>query len=409
MTSDAKACTNRILFVDDEPHILSGLKRMLRSMRREWDMHFAESGQKALELMEQYTFDVLVTDMRMPGMDGPELLSRVMELHPDVIRIVLSGHSDQEMILRSVYPVHKYLSKPCPQEALISTIQRSCALRDLLDNPQLKTVISKTGTLPSLPDLYIKAVDEINSPEGSIKTVGKIIEQDIGMSAKILQLVNSSFFGLPRHISSPAEAVVLLGFDIIKAIIIGIDLFSKWDNADITLFKINDIYRHSLSTAAIARKIAASEEMEPLSVDCAFMAGLLRDVGKLVIAMNFHELFTQVTDLSTQNETPFSEVEKQILGTTHAEIGAYLLGLWGLPDSIIEAVAYHNNPEYLLTNEINVPLVVYLAKFVDKYALDIEEDELYAKLQQKIDIKFDIRAQFPHWIQIAKDVQRGAS
>ncbi len=375
-------------------------------MRREWDMHFAASGQEALDLMDRQAFDVMVTDMRMPGMDGPELLSRVMENHPEVIRIVLSGHSDQEMILRSVFPVHKYLSKPCPQEMLIATIQRSCALRDLLDNEQLKTVISKTGSLPSLPELYTRAVEEINSPEGSIKTVGDIVEQDPAMSAKILQLVNSSFFGLPRHISCPSEAVVLLGFDIIKAIIIGIDLFSRWDNADIAQFKIDEIYKHSLTTAAIARKMAAEENLEAQRVDCAFMAGLLLEVGKLVIAANFPEKFSRILEVSLQEHIPFNQAESRILGTTHAEIGAYLLGLWGLPDSIIEAVAYHNNPEYIMAEELNVPLVVFLAKRLAHYESD-DPEKIHAKLLQEMDLRIDITDHLPRWIQIVQEVQSG--
>src|SRR5262245_37814840 len=98
----------KILFVDDEPNVLQGLERMLRSMRHEWEMQFAMSGPAALERLAEQTFDVIVSDMRMPGMTGAQLLTEVSQRHPHIVRIILSGQADQEDILRSVGPTHQY-------------------------------------------------------------------------------------------------------------------------------------------------------------------------------------------------------------------------------------------------------------------------------------------------------------
>jgi DNA-binding NtrC family response regulator len=133
----------RILFVDDERKVLDGLQRMLRSMRSEWEMESAISGQEALEILEGKPFDAVVTDMRMPGMDGRQLLEQVKNLHPQVVRIILSGYTDKDLILNSVGLTHQFLSKPCDPEALKTTIARACAMRLLLEDESLISVISK--------------------------------------------------------------------------------------------------------------------------------------------------------------------------------------------------------------------------------------------------------------------------
>ena len=194
-------------------------------MRDEWEINFAPGGKEALEWMESHPVDVIISDMQMPGMDGAQLLYEVLKSHPDTVRIILSGHADREMILRSVRPAHQYLSKPCNADILKSTIQRACNLRESLADEEMKKLISKMDTLPSLPSLYIEIMKEIQSPDSSIKRVATIIEKDMGMSAKILQLVNSAFFGVPRHISSPVQAVTMLGLEMIKALVLSIHVF----------------------------------------------------------------------------------------------------------------------------------------------------------------------------------------
>lgn len=204
-----------VLFVDDEPHVLQGLQRMMRSMRQEWEIITAGGGLEALDLLSRKPVDVVVTDMRMPGMDGTQLLNEIKNSYPQIVRIILSGQSDREMILKSVRPAHQYLAKPCNDEILKSTIERSCWLRDLLADNSLKQLISRIDSLPSLPTLYLEILRELESPYSSMQKIGEIISRDIGMTAKILQMVNSAFFGFRRHIASPAEAAELLGLETI--------------------------------------------------------------------------------------------------------------------------------------------------------------------------------------------------
>ena len=333
-----------ILFVDDEPKILDGLGRMLRGTRHEWDMKFVESGPEALEILEKEPFDIVVSDMRMPGMDGLQLLTEVKKRYPHIVRIVLSGHSDQEMILKSIRPAHQYLSKPCDPETLKSTISRACSLRDLLKHSSLKRLVSQMESLPSLPSLYFEVMDELQCPEPSINKLGQIIAKDLGMSTKILQLVNSAFFGVPRHVSNPAQAVTLLGLDTVKALVLTVEVFSKFNQAELPSFPVERLWSHSIKSGAIAREIAKAENIDEELIDDAFMAGLLHDIGKLILATRLSENYKEVLELVRHQEIVFSDAEQQILGATHAEVGAYLLGLWGLPYPIVEVVAYHHVP-----------------------------------------------------------------
>ena len=155
---------SKILFVDDEENVIHGLKRMLRTMRHEWDMGFAMSGQGALDILDGEPYDVLVTDMRMPAMSGTQLLNEVMNRYPHMVRIVLSGNADQEMILKSVRSAHQYLSKPCSPEILKSTVARAHALRGVLADDSLKGLVSGIETLPSLPSLYVEIMEALQSP-----------------------------------------------------------------------------------------------------------------------------------------------------------------------------------------------------------------------------------------------------
>lgn len=334
----------KILFVDDELNVLDGLRRMLRSMRDEWVMGFAASGPEALEILERAPFDVVVSDMRMPGMDGAKLLSEVMRRYPEIIRIVLSGHSDEETILRSVGPAHQYLSKPCDAEVLKTTVGRACALRDLLNDDTLKRLVSRLDSLPSLPSLYVELMEELRSGKASMARIGEIISKDIGMTAKVLQLVNSAFFGLPRHVSSPTEAVVLLGIDTVKALVLSVHVFSQFEPAQLHTFSISELQRHSLATAARARSLTEVENLEPMLRDHAFMAGLLHDAGKLILAANLPDPYSEVIQRASAEKLPLHEAEHRVLGVSHAEVGASLLGIWGIPDPIVEAVAFHHQP-----------------------------------------------------------------
>ena len=333
-----------ILFVDEEPNVLSGLRRIMHSMNDEWDMSFAGSAHEALTIMDSRSFDVIVSDMRILCTNGTELLNEVKKKHPQTIRIVLSGQTNRDKILRSISPIHQFLSKPCDTETIKKTLTRAFTLRDLLVNDNLKQLVSQIESLPSLPAIYNEIMEALNSKDASTGKVGEIISKDMGMSAKILQLVNSAFFGLPRRLSNPAQAVIYLGLETIKSLVLSVHLFSQFDQNKLNFMSLNTLWQHSMAVAAISKQIIKTEGLGSRIADDAFMAGLLHDVGKLVLASNFSELYKQAVDLAKTGHLSIYEAESEIFGSGHGEVGAYLLGIWGLPDSLILSCAFHHMP-----------------------------------------------------------------
>jgi HD-like signal output (HDOD) protein len=330
-----------ILFVDDEPNILEGLQRMLRPLRHEWSMHFANSGAEALNKFEELPMDVIVSDMKMPGMDGAQLLSAVMEKYPHVIRIILSGYSEKEMIIKSVGTAHQYLSKPCDSDTLQMTVKRVSALRNLLTNETLRGLVSQLPNVPSLPTLYTELIDELGKAEPSTRAVGEIVKKDIGMTVKLLQMVNSAFFGLRRRVSDSTEAVEFLGLDTISSLTLGLGIISQMESRAAGAI-LAELWSHSMAVAVMANKIAICEDRS--TANDAFTAGLLHDLGKVVLATNLPAKFKMVDELVKQENISGTEAEKRIFQATHAEVGAFLIGLWGLPAHIVGAVEFHNTP-----------------------------------------------------------------
>lgn len=354
----------QILFVDDEPNILKGLQRSLRPLRKYWDMTFSEGAENALKLLEKESFDVIVSDMRMPEMDGSQLLAIVQEKYPAMVRIILSGHADQEMIMNSVKSAHQYLSKPCEKKVLVTTITRSCALRDLLNKKVLRDLLGGIQTMPSIPSLYARIMEELQSPDASVASVGEIISKDMGMTAKVLQLVNSSFFGIVRHISNAQEAVTLLGIDVVKTLVLGIEVFSTFKNAS-SVISVDNIHDHCVRTGVIAKEIAFLEKMNKEKTDNAMIASILHDLGKLLLAEHFTDDYKTVMEITHQKGVPVFEVEKEIFGVTHAEVGAYILGLWGLPETIIEGIAFHHTPAKFIAKEFELCGLIHVGELME--------------------------------------------
>jgi putative nucleotidyltransferase with HDIG domain len=334
----------QILFVDDDCNILEGLQRALRTQRHDWDMQYVMSGDQALEIMDAKSVDLIVTDMRMPEMDGADLLREVMKRHPETIRMVLSGQADSQLVMKAVGVAHQFISKPCDPETLKSIVNRAISLRALLKDSGLKSIISEMDTLPSVPTLYLEMAEEVQSPESSIQKVGRIIARDPAMTAKILQLANSAFFGLRRRISNPADAVAYLGLDHVQHLFLAVHAFSQFSPPPTTSFSIELLWEHSLATAELAKSIAKEEEASKAIAEDAFTAGLLHDIGKLMLACRLARRHGEAAYVAKMRGVPLWVAEREILSVTHAEVGAYLLGLWGLPDSIVESVAYHHCP-----------------------------------------------------------------
>jgi HD-like signal output (HDOD) protein len=393
----------KVIFVDDEPKLLMGLKRMLRKKEKEWDMYFVESGEEALDTLNKMDFDVIVSDMRMPGMDGAQLLSKVMEKYPQVIRFILSGQSDKEVTIKSVGFTHQLLAKPCAAKDLINMLERACALRDYLSDPSLKSLVSQIDTLPSLPDIYLKIVEEVRSPNSSLEKIGEIISSDVSMTSKVLQLVNSAYFGPPKHILSPIEAAKYLGIDMLKGLVLTTNIFSSFKIKDVEQLSLSQLRDHSLFTGTLAKEIASNVSSDKIIADESFMSGVLHDVGRIVLAASLPDKYNEIPKLIEKEKINAQEAEKHIFKATHSQVGAYLLGLWGYPQVIVEAVLYHHNPSECNTIEFTPLTAVHVANAMDTcygYAydsLEIDNDHV---------AKVGMSGRIETWKKINKDLSK---
>ncbi len=337
----------RILFVDDEPLVLDGLRDLFRKQRREWDMVFAPGGLEGIEALGGEPFDVIVSDMRMPRADGNAVLQAARDRQPGAARVILSGHAGREAELAALTVAHQFVSKPCEPAMLRAIIERACALPALLANPQLRQIVGRLGRLPSPPKLYWDLTRATARPDVTMQELADLVEQDPAMTAKVLQLVNSAVYGSARHHASVHQALVYLGTQRLKALAVTAQVFLE-GRASARGVDLEAVQQHAADVAALAQQFVG----DPGRAEIVFTAGLLHEIGKLVLAIGAPDEMEEVSRVCAATGALPHDVEQDILGTTHGEAGAYLLALWGLPLEIVEAAQHHHHPERAPTDVV---------------------------------------------------------
>lgn len=334
----------RILFVDDDQDLLDGLRDALRPYRHRWAMRFVTSGEDALATLDGQSYDVVISDLRMPGIDGASLLELVRDRCPAAVRIVLSGHAELRMVARAAAAAHRLIAKPCETDELARVIERSCALQELANRVELDRRAIGASRLPSVPRLYAQLSELLSSGTAGAGDVGRVIEQDIAMAAKVLQLANSAYFGRRSPISKVADAVAYLGLETLRALLLHAEAFRAFEiNPPILGFDLEELHRHCTRVARLATTLLGDTANGP----DVFTAGLLHDVGLLILASRDREGLATTIALAREQGRPTHQIEREQHGITHAEVGAHLLALWGLPHTVTEAVAGHHDTTWL--------------------------------------------------------------
>jgi HD-like signal output (HDOD) protein len=349
----------RILFVDDEPRILESLQRLLHSYSGQWHVAFAQSGDEALSTPGLNEFDVIVTDMRMPGMDGAQLLEQVRDRFPGIVRIVLSGYFDAQAALRAAPVAHQFLLKPCDITKLRDAIERSSEINAILTDEGIRRAVTAVGELPSMPQTWPALVRALEARSASPDEIAAIVQGDVGVAAKVLQLVSSAFSNSAEQVTTVETAVSYLGLDAMKHLV-GTVKLSGADRPDerTGAFSMAEFQDHSRLVAAVAARLPVRESVAALCPVAAF----LHDVGKLVLASRFPEQFETALIRAAREHRPLYLVEEEMTGTSHAKVGAYLLGLWGLPAEIVFGVSHHHHPDLsVMGGDPGIAEVIYVA------------------------------------------------
>lgn len=347
-----------LLFVDENAGALRELERVLQGLRREWKLDFVTSIEEAKEALRSADLDVLVTQGALANDAGVEVLAFARECSPKTVRLVLAGQGEPALGMKYVGLAHQCLAAPVEPTTLRQVVARVTAGGFALRNERVMSLVAKLKHLPSLPTIYLQLVRLMNDPSASMQEVGNLIASDMAMTAKVLQIVNSSFFGLARHIHDPSEAASYLGIYTVKALVLAADVFAQYEKRPARDFSASVAARHSQQVGSAARAIAQTQNATPLKVDQSLVAGLLHDIGKMLLASNFPEEFQRA---HRNPHVPPLEAEREVFGANHAEIGGYLLGLWGLPPGVVEAVRFHHAPAESGEREFTALTAVHVA------------------------------------------------
>jgi HD-like signal output (HDOD) protein/CheY-like chemotaxis protein len=341
-----KSCVmkNRILLVGQDQPLWRQFMQHASAMESPWTVELARNAPEARAMLDRFSFAAAVADVQLMDSNGLDLLDEIMRRQPKTLRIVLSDITDTENTVKCVGRGHHHLLKPCDVPTLLDALNQGLALESWLPSEAVQGLIAQMRKVPSPPHIYFQVASEVQSPDASVQKVGEIIAQDPAITAKVLQLANSALFGLQLQVVDPVEAIGYIGLETTKALVLLSHTFSAFENLKLSVFSVEALWRHSVSTGQGARRLGEFERVGNELTEQAFAAGLLHDIGKLLFAANMPGLFVEALALAREQKRTFWEVESQVLGACHSELGACLLGIWGLPTALVEAVALHHHP-----------------------------------------------------------------
>jgi putative nucleotidyltransferase with HDIG domain len=357
-----------------------------------WVVSTVYSGSEALALLDETSFDMVIASMVLPGMNGLDLLRATMVRHPNAVRVLLLDRPEPECMLNAVGIAHQYLVKPCASDDLLATVCRLLSLDQFFTSDPLRRVVSRIQQLPSPPAIYFRLMQELARPDATTERIGQIIAQDPSLTAKLLQLANSAFFAVSQPVVSVPDAVQIIGFNMVRSLSLSLGLYASLNGEAVGEYNSDRLYLHSLATGLLAQKILSEEGADSATVDAAFTAGVLHDTGKLVLASALPELYRRAIQLAADELIPQWQAEANVFGVSHAEVGAYLLGLWGLPPAIVEAVAWHHQPRRREPATLGALAAVHIADYLQSRHLPanrrpmvVQIDEAYIQALHLID------------------------
>lgn len=357
MSRIRKKMGKKILFVDDEAAILKAIRREF--MDSDYTSFYAISGQDALAILYENKIDVIVSDMRMPSMDGYQLLQKVKYLYPDTIRIILSGYADKDLLFKTISKNIAKINivKPWKSDELLNAINDVFNTYEILNNDKIKDFLKSSQSLYTLQVLFSEVNRLIDDDASSLDDLVKVINRDQTMTAKILNTVNSAYYGIKT--GSIKTAIAQLGYLNIKSIIAAIALFDNDTNSYYKELLWNHTSLVNTFTIQIYEKL-----LKKKIPDTYLTAGLLHDIGKVIFYRISENKYENIVKMRDENQKiPVDVCEKNIFGYTHEEIGAYILNWWEMPAAMIETALHHNNPSASSKINREIVSVVHIADY----------------------------------------------
>lgn len=362
----------RILCVNDETRALEQWRRMLLERERGWEVRLATSNADALSVLQSWPPDAVIAASHPPVSDGVGLLSHVRDQRPETIRIVVGEVSANENSLRALKVVHRALPETVDGDLLVETLRRTLLMRDYVSQPELRALLGKVGQLPAVPSVYAELTRRLSDPSVSVFELGELVAEDSALTVQVLRLANSAYFGRGQVVTRITDAAARLGTRLLRSLVLTAEVYGHMPVSPALREKIEDMQRH----ASLVARIASGLDPRAAWKDDAFTAGLVHDIGKLLMISRLPELYARIEREAADSYRQEYEVELETLGAHHGSLGACLLGMWGLPSTVIEAVHGHHDLALEVPHTLNAVRAVAIADRLAHAATDTEELKL---------------------------------
>jgi putative nucleotidyltransferase with HDIG domain len=405
-TSSVAPAHRRIVLVDPGAEICQMLREAMAAAGPHWQVEWAVGGEEALRKLDGAAADVVVADEQLAEMDGVTLLTRVRDRHPTAIRMILSEAASSQRPSVAAMVAHRMLAKPCNVAELETAIRRSCDLRTLTGEAEAYRRTMAVAALPSRPGVYMDLNQVLSDPNWQPSHIAAVVERDVALSAKVLQLANSALFGLTQEVTSVQAAVMYLGVDTVRSLALTAEAFGKLAPRNTEGFSIDEFQNHAMLVARVTAAVLPAGRVQQEAVTAA----LLHDIGKLVLVAERGSRWAELNREAVERRLPLHEVEAEREGVTHADLGAHLLSLWGLPDGIAEAVAHHHRPVAVEGLELDAVAAVHIANALAHELHPPQEGAApYQPLEEELLDRLEIRPRLDLWRRLARQLDAAAS
>jgi HD-like signal output (HDOD) protein len=329
----------RLLFVDDEPLILDGIRNALLFAPEEWTADFAPSGADAIRMLQERFYDVVVTDMQMPGVTGADVLQQAHDHSPTSIRMILSGEANAALAERGIPLAHEFVPKPADPHDLFAAIERIDGVARSLAEVTKAELLSAVEMLPAQGTQFRRLQASL-AREADVAEIAEVVEQDLAIAARVLRTANSGFYGFNRSVDSVRDAVVRLGAQTISGLVLQAEVGGWVDEQHAG--RVAALNEHALASCRHLTDRLGHE------IPAAGLVGLLHDIGRLLLLArrpdDFIALEPPVED-EADTEVDLARIERRAFGLTHAELGAAMLEIWHTDPMVVQAVRHHHDAE----------------------------------------------------------------
>jgi len=387
----------RILFVHDDANTLEKLRRTLLEREHDWQVRIERTTRAGIDTFHAWMPDAVVAGVRPPAVDGVELLMNVRDGHADTIRIAIGETQLSESTLRALKIAHRVVPEDIGPNEFVEALRRALLLRDIVSPAPLRKLLGEVGPLPAVPRVYAELTRRLEDPSVSVFELSELVAEDATLAAQVLRMSNSAYFGRDRAVTRLVDAAARVGTRLLRSLVLGAELYGGFPMPRGFAPRLEELQKH----AALVARIASSLEPRAPWMDDAFAAGLLHDLGKLVLMSRRTELYLAIEREAADSGRELHEVEVERLGANHGTVGACLLGMWGLPSVILEAVHGHHGLALDVPQRLNTVRAVALA---DRLAHDVTDPEDVRERRAALPVSLVTDPRWQWWREMAEQM-----